>query len=516
MNIIRQTNDEATNLALDVINKDKQGLVFVNSKRSAEAQAEKISKQVKNIELVELSEEIKNALASPTKQCERLATIVLKGVAFHHAGLHYKQRQLIEDNFRNGTLKIICATPTLAQGLDLPAFRVIIRDLKRFGRRGMAGILVLEYEQMAGRAGRPGKETFGEAICIAKSEKEMNAIYEEYINGIPENIYSKLGVEPVLRTYVLSLVASGFVSSKKELLDFFDHSFYASQFGDMKQLHNLVEKVISMLQEWKFLKGNSEKIEEKNNFGFISASILNKQNESDDMLLKATILGEKVAELYLDPFSANQLIEQMKLAKDKEISIFSLLFMISSTLEMRPLPSIRMSEFDEVVESTLKYLDELLLEIPDEYDENYDEFVRALKQSLIFNDWIEEIGEDKILEKYNVRPGEVNAKKDTADWLLYSSVELAKLSKNQNLLKYLNKLRTRLEYGAREELLILLKLKNIGKVRARKLYNAGFKNLGDLKKAKIEYIANVVGDGIAKNIKEQLGEKNYSEDSYLE
>ena len=76
-------------------------------------------------------------------------------------------------------------------------------------------------------------------------------------------------------------------------------------------------------------------------------------------------------------------------------------------------------------------------------------------------EWIEETGEDKILERYNVRPGELNAKKDTADWLLYSCVELAKLSRNQNILKYLNKLRKRIEYGAREELLTLLKLKNI-------------------------------------------------------
>ena len=65
-----------------------------------------------------------------------------------------KQRELIEDNFREGVIKIICATPTLAYGLSLPAFRSILKDLRRYGPRGMAYIPVLEYLQMSGRAGR--------------------------------------------------------------------------------------------------------------------------------------------------------------------------------------------------------------------------------------------------------------------------------------------------------------------------------------------------------------------------
>ena len=83
--------DPVINLALDTIKINKQALVFANTKKSAEKTAEEISKKIKNVELKELSEKVLNALSKPTKQCERLAKCVEKGIAFHHAGLTHKQ-----------------------------------------------------------------------------------------------------------------------------------------------------------------------------------------------------------------------------------------------------------------------------------------------------------------------------------------------------------------------------------------------------------------------------------------
>src|SRR3989344_4521980 len=206
--MIAKTSDPVVNISLDTLELKKQALVFVNAKRSAEKVAEDIAKksELRSEKLSELSEKIKNVLSRPTKQCERLAICVKHGIAFPPAGLAPKQKELVEEAFRNGTIKIIACTPTLAAGLDLPAFRAIIRDVKRYGNHGMVHIPVLEFLQMAGRAGRPKYDTYGEAIVIVSTNTDKEYIIEHYLHGEPEEIYSKLAVEPVLRTYLLSLI----------------------------------------------------------------------------------------------------------------------------------------------------------------------------------------------------------------------------------------------------------------------------------------------------------------------
>jgi len=74
-------------------------------------------------------------------------------------------------------------------------------------------------------------------------------------------------------------------------------------------------------------------------------------------------------------------------------------------------------------------------------------------------------------------------------------------------IKDIRMLRVMLKYGVREELLPLVKLKSIGRVRARKLYNAGFKTVSSLRKAPQKTLARIIGPQISYGIKEQLGEK---------
>ncbi|MBU1704127.1 MAG: ATP-dependent DNA helicase, partial [Nanoarchaeota archaeon] len=184
---ISQTADDATiNIALDTIRIKKQGIVFANTKRSAEKAAEDLARKLKEVpELSSLVDKVLHSLTKPTTQCERLAKCIIKGVAFHHAGLTSKQKEIIEDSFREGKIKIICATPTLAMGLDLPAFRAVMKSLKRYGHHGYQYIPVLEYLQMAGRAGRPKFDSYGEAILVAGTEAEKEELHEKYICGQP-------------------------------------------------------------------------------------------------------------------------------------------------------------------------------------------------------------------------------------------------------------------------------------------------------------------------------------------
>jgi helicase len=115
--------------------------------------------------------------ASETEASRVLAQCVRNGVAFHHAGLNSAHRRLVEDGFRENVIKVICSTPTLAAGLILPARRVFIRSYKRYDSNfGMQPIPVLEYKQMAGRAGRPHLDPYGESVLIARSYEEMEAL----------------------------------------------------------------------------------------------------------------------------------------------------------------------------------------------------------------------------------------------------------------------------------------------------------------------------------------------------
>ncbi|XP_064817745.1 DNA polymerase theta-like, partial [Oncorhynchus masou masou] len=77
------------------------------------------------------------------------------GVAFHHAGLTFDERDVLEGAFRGGVVRVLAATSTLSSGVNLPARRVIIRTPTFNGRL----LDPLTYRQMAGRAGRMGVDT---------------------------------------------------------------------------------------------------------------------------------------------------------------------------------------------------------------------------------------------------------------------------------------------------------------------------------------------------------------------
>jgi len=491
--ISSETGNASLDLALDTIKIGKQAIVFVNTKRSAEKTAEDIFKKIKtnSHKLEELSNNILKSISSPTKQCHRLSRCIKQGIAFHHAGLVSKQRELIEDSFRYGLIKIICSTPTLAAGLDLPAFRTILKDLKRFGPRGMAYIPVLEYLQMAGRAGRPKYDKFGESIIVSISENDKKKLHEKYILGEPEEIHSKLAVEPALRTYLLSLIATNFVNTRKQIIDFFGKTFWAYQFRDMEKLIFIIDKMLNLLAEWEFI------IQEKEDFA--SADKL------DDNKIRATRMGKRVAELYIDPLTAYFFISCLK--KSKSINEFSFLQMVSHTLEIRPLLRAGVKDQDWIQEKIAEFDSFLLEKEPSIYEHEYEDYINSIKTASMFYEWINEKDEEYLLENYNIRPGEIRGKMDIAYWLLFASSEISRILNLQNLNKEIIKLRIRLKHGVKEELLSLIKIKGIGRVRARKLHFNRVKDIKDVKNADITKLIQILGKQVALSVKKQVGQE---------
>jgi helicase len=492
-------------IAKDTLANGKQALIFVSTRSSTESLSGNLGKVIAPMlsaedkaKLRKISEGVLGVMERPTLQCEKLSGHVLNGVAFHHAGLANAQRKLIEDGFKEGAIKFITATPTLAWGVNLPAYRVVIRDLKRFSSGyGSDYIPVLEVQQMMGRAGRPKYDTEGEAILMAKSEGEAEYVFDNYITGEPEEIQSKLGVEPVLRMHSLALVASGLAFSKQRLFDFFARTFYAKQYGDLSQLNAKIEGVLEMLKGFGFIR--SDKAGAKEN-PFRRASDL-----AGEERLEATPVGRRVSELYLDPLTANYLITNLGKAKDF-LNSFALLHLISRTHEMRPALSLRKKDFEKINEIIVTNENLLLEKPPNEWDVEYDDYLRSLKTAWFFSEWMNEMGEDRIFETFSVAPGELHVRLANADWLIYSSQELAHLLGMKDLLRDIRKTRLRVKYGILEELLPLVRLRGIGRVRARMLFGSNLRSLADLRKVPLESLSRVIGPKVAKDVKEQLNQ----------
>jgi helicase len=423
-----------------------QVLVFVNTRKSTVSVAYKLSSLINKMlseneknEINKILMNLKQKQTELTSIDEKLFYCLKNGVAFHNAGLSSFQRNIIEHGFKNRLIKCIVATPTLAAGVNIPAQRVIIRDLWRYDSNfGMTPIPIMEFKQQAGRAGRPRYDKEGEAIAIAKNKEQMDLIFESYILGETEPIFSKLGSQAALRMHLLSSIATNFVDDFDSISIFIDSTFYAFQ-SDTFALRDDVEIVIDFLLKNGFI----EKIGDK----FIS-----------------TLFGKRTSSLYIDPLSALQLKKALECSCNKDTISLSFLHAVCSTPDVRSL-YIRKSDFwiEEIAE---KYGGDLLLDLPDITSEEYNWFLSDLKTAMLVQDWIEEISEDKIITKYNVGPGDIHNIVEMASWILYASREFARMY-NFECISEINDLILQVQYGCKKELLNLVSLKGIGRVRAR-------------------------------------------------
>ncbi|MDO8581149.1 MAG: DEAD/DEAH box helicase, partial [Candidatus Omnitrophota bacterium] len=290
--------DDLSKLTLDTLRGKGQVLIFVNSRRSAQAvsrqvlgAAAKVLAPAERQQLSGIAKKIIGSRSDATKLCRKLAEVIAGGVAFHHAGLKPHQRELIEDNFRNNLIKVISCTPTLAAGVNLPARRAIIRDVKRYEAGiGPAYIPTSEYKQCAGRAGRPQYDDYGEAVIVAKSLTDTRILYDKYIAAPPEPVTSKLANQAALRIHILASIAGGYIHDIKGMIDFFHHTLLYHQ----KLAPNLLEMVSEIFD---FL--HKEKFIEKSGVRFFP-----------------TPLGSLTSRIYIDPVTTMTLRDGLIKAVD--------------------------------------------------------------------------------------------------------------------------------------------------------------------------------------------------------
>ena len=494
---VQTGEDQPAAIVRETLDEGGSTLVFVNSRRNAESAARRLTSTTEGFlsgseraELAEVAVDIRDV--SDTDTSEDLAAAVEKGAAFHHAGLSREHRKLVEDAFRDRLVKVVCATPTLAAGVNTPSRRVVVRDWRRYdgSAGGMMPLSVLEVHQMMGRAGRPGRDPYGEAALVAKSHDELDELFERYVWAEPEPVRSKLAAEPALRTHILATVASGFASSRSGLLEFLESTLYAQQTTERGRLESVVDDVIEYLDVNGFLE----------------------RNGTD---LTATGLGHTVSRLYLDPMSAAEIIHGLEDAAGTEEdqahpSALGLYHLVSRTPDMYEL-YLRSGEDEEYTMLAYERESELLGPTPSEFEEEFEDWLSALKTARLLEDWASELDENEITERYGVGPGDIRGKVDTAQWLLGATESLA-VELGLGVGPAVREARTRVEHGVQTELIDLAGVRGVGRKRARRLFEAGIETRTDLREAdKSVVLAALRGRRkTAENVLENAGHRDPS------
>jgi helicase len=468
-----------TRVVEDTLAQEKQALLFYASRRNAEAGAARASEIVARTldersrqSLQILSDKVLNVLERPTDQCIKLSRLIKDGAAFHHAGLLNAQRTYIEDAFKSNVIKVICATTTLAYGVNMPAHTVLVRDISRYDGGGSGMLGVNEVTQLFGRAGRPQYDKEGRAFVIASTKERIEELYKGYLIGELEPLESSLGILPVLRTHILAFVAERFLNTKRAMLDFLLKSLYGFQYKNKQHISNLIDEILEELSGWEFVKRTGSSY-------------------------SATTIGQRVSELYIDPLSARWIIASL----DRKLDTLGVLYMIANTLEMRPYVKSTQDAEEMFVMYRHMNKDSSILDAYDSTEYGYYDPLRAFSTAVMLNDWISEVRENEIVRKYSTTPGALYTKLSNADWLAYAAIELSRLLHRSA--HDLIEARVRLRYGIKEELLDLVRLEQIGRVRARILYINGIHGIADIRQNRAK-VAALLGKEISEKVLAQL------------
>ncbi|QRF74898.1 Putative ski2-type helicase [Thermoplasmatales archaeon] len=442
----------AKNYLEDIISRDIEGggqvLIFVNSR----SRAENLARQLLSVtgKYVFLEEGLIDLGEDADKYQEMLKSLMRRGVSFHHAGLSMKEKESIERLFRDRYIRVLVATPTLAAGVNLPARTVVVRDMSRFMDGYSQYVKKIEILQMLGRAGRPKYDREGRALLYASTDNAVEKAHE-YLSGESEPIISIFGQKRALQINVLALVSTGIATNLEEVKKFFGSTFFGQQ--------NVISDIYADLEK---------------TMGFLISEGFVRERVGS---YEATTFGKTVSDLYIEPKTAIILREYF----DKPHSIDLALFYICKTPDMINF-STRTGDMPYIAEFLEK------IEILEDDEDNY----AAAKTAIVLGNWIEEVPIIDITEKFNIGPGDVQSKIASADWISYSLSRLAEMFKPE-IRNELEKLNIRIKEGIKEDVLSLITIPNIGRVRARRLHRSGYRTLDELASADPTDISRIFG-----------------------
>jgi replicative superfamily II helicase len=192
-------NRSLKKLVMTTVQGDGQAIVFNRTRREAEAQAlrlgEDVGRQFTSREKDRLDLELKSLENVNVSLPSDMRALLHDGTAYHHAGLDYQTRRLVERFFDQGLIRVISATSTLAAGMDLPARTVVLSSsMSPQDHRKLQS--ANNVHQMLGRAGRPGRDKVGFGIILSGSTGEADRIKTRFFDVLTDQETGKETLTP--------------------------------------------------------------------------------------------------------------------------------------------------------------------------------------------------------------------------------------------------------------------------------------------------------------------------------
>lgn len=478
----KNKNDVIVKIVEKAIEDNSQALSFVSTRRFTESLATYVAKKIDKKTTKEQKHKFKQVAdkllevpkkkgSLPTTTCLKLAEAAEKGVVFHHAGLFNEQKEIIEDEFRNGNILMITATPSLMYGVNLPSKYVVIRDHTRWTSNGPASIPVFDYEQMSGRAGRPQYDDVGYSYLVAKTMDEAFDLEARYVNGEIELTNSKLiDNKDAIYKQIIAQIASSLSKNLDDLNDFFGKTLYGFQMKNNPSMSMFAQDSLNWELEsaLEFLLQN----------GIIRATPEG---------LKTTDFGNLIAKSNYAVETAVKIKEYVSTME--KLNPAEMIYALAETPDL-PLISFKGRKSKDPVRDKLSECGLFAVDIGNP---------EATAVSLI--EWIDERNEYEIENAYNVYSASTRRSAYEASRLVKFAKNTLEVLGNYSNLKDMDYLSARLYYGVKEDIIpLVVGVKRLGRKRARLLMKTFGDNLSEASEKDLQKVEGI-GPKLAGKIK---------------
>ncbi|XP_059247024.1 DNA polymerase theta [Mustela nigripes] len=519
---VKGDEDHVVSLCYETICDNHSVLLFCPSKKWCEKLADSIAREFYNLHhqakglvrsselppvileqkgLLEVMDQLKR---SPSGLDSVLQKTVPWGVAFHHAGLTFEERDIIEGAFRQGQIRVLAATSTLSSGVNLPARRVIIRTPIFSGQP----LDVLTYKQMVGRAGRKGVDTVGESILVCKnSEKSKGiALLQGSLKPVRSCLQRQEGEEvtaSMIRA-ILEIIVGGVANTSQEMQTYASCTFLAAsmkegKLGIQKNQDSVqlgaIEACVMWLLENEFIQTTEA------------------SDGTEGKLYHPTHLGSATLSSSLSPIDTLDIFADLQRAMkgfvlENDLHIVYLvtpMFEDWTTIdwyrffclwEKLPTSMKRVAELVGIEEGFLARCVKGKVVARTERQHRQMAIHKRFFTSLVLLDLISEVPLKEINQKYGCSRGQIQSLQQSAAVYAGMITVFSNRLGWHNMELLLSQFQKRLTFGIQRELCDLVRVSLLNAQRARFLYASGFLTVADLARANIAEVETVLKNAV--------------------